>query len=238
MVLDQLRAGASRHVEGYDENTKRLAFILCLPLIDGVFPMLLVTGAVNTFSNIVAVALTVFAGAGALAVLYSSTETREESLRMVKQVTPLLLVGALLVSLIAPVFEVMFYIERLSYAAGLVLVVIAAKMIEVPYSESFSAPAVIVTGMLLSVQNPGALAFSTQYVLPALATVSVALAGLYMAAMVDRAAMNIDYIRKGGAAVLVIISMSLFGLNVPSTLGLAVLALSVVASIQEPFIRG
>ncbi len=234
MVLDQLKSGASRHLNSYDGDTKRLAFLLCLPMVDGVFPMLLVTGAVDTFSSMVAVALTVFTGAGALAVLYSSTETREEAVKMVKKVSPLVFTGAVLVSLVAPVFETVFYVERLSYAAGIVLMVIAAKMASVPYSGKFSTPGIIVTGMVLSVNDLGAVALSLQYVVPAIATVTVALLGLYGAAMVNSSSMNLNYIRKGGAVVLLIIALSLFGLNIPSTAGLAVLALSLVASFRDP----
>ncbi len=232
MVLEQLTNGASRHTQAFDEDTRRLAFLLCLPLVDGVFAMLLVTGAVKTFSSMVAVALTVFAGAGALAVLYSATETRREALSMVRTVSPIVVLGALAVALVAPVFEQMFYIERLSYAAGLVLIVIAAQMAEISYSEKFSTPGIIVTGMVLSVQNLGAFTLSLQYVLPALTTVLVALMALSAAAFVERSRMNLDYIQKGGALVLGIIALSLFGLNVPKGLGLAVFGISLIASLN------
>ncbi|PSG99967.1 MAG: hypothetical protein BRC28_01840 [Nanohaloarchaea archaeon SW_4_43_9] len=107
---------------------RKLIFILCLPLVDGVFATLLVTGAVETFSDIVSVALTVFTGAGALAVLYSCSETRKEATRTVLQAAPYLVVGAILISLVAPIYEQLFFIERLRYAAGLALFAIAVKM--------------------------------------------------------------------------------------------------------------
>ncbi len=232
MVLERVSDGASRHLQGFDKDTKRLTFLLCLPFIDGVFAMLLVTGAVNTFSSMVAVALTVFAGAGALAVLYSATETRKEALSMIKTVSPVVVIGALVVALVAPVFEQMFYIERLSYAAGLVLIVIAAQMAEIPGSDKFSTPGIILTGMILSIQNVSALTLSPQYVLPALTTVTVALMALSGAAFIDRTRMNLDYIQKGGAAVLTIIALSLFGLNIPSHLSLVVFTLTIIASLK------
>ncbi|MFB6077340.1 MAG: hypothetical protein ABEK12_04385, partial [Candidatus Nanohaloarchaea archaeon] len=64
MVLDHL-----------DDGAQRLVLVLCLPLVDGVFATLLVTGALKTFADVVAVALTIFAGAGSLAVLYSHAAT-------------------------------------------------------------------------------------------------------------------------------------------------------------------
>jgi hypothetical protein len=56
MVLDELTDGASRHFSAFnplkEEGSRRLLFILCLPFLDGVFATLLVTGAVETFSQV------------------------------------------------------------------------------------------------------------------------------------------------------------------------------------------
>lgn len=231
MVLEQLKYGASRHMIE-DEGTKRLLFILCLPLVDGVFATLLVTGAISTFSGILAVALTVFTGAGAVAVLYSHADSKQQAKRMVGEVAPYLLAGALAVSLVAPVFEQLFHIERLRYAAGLALLVIASKMYGLRFSDKLSVPAILLTGVVLSVKNPGALVLSLEYVLPAVATVTVAIIGLYGAAAIGTDRMNLEYVRKGGAVVLVTIAASMYGLNVPSELGLAVFAASVVVSLR------
>jgi len=233
MVLDKISDGASRHSQVFDQDTKRLAFLMCLPMIDGVFAMLLVTGAVNTFSSMVMVALTVFAGAGSLAVLYSATENRREALLMVGRVAPLVFTGALAVALIAPVFEQLFYVGRLSYAAGIVLIVIAGKMVSAPFSDKFSTPGIIVTGMVLSVKDFAAFTVSFQYVLPAIVTVTVALMALSAAAFVDRKRMDLNYIRTGGAAVLFFIALSLFGADIPQGLSLAVFGFSVFASLEQ-----
>lgn len=235
MVLDQLSDGASRHLSAYlptDQDARRLMFILCLPLVDGVFATLLVSGAINTFSSIVSIALTIFTGAGALAVLYSSTESRQEAKRMVNQAAPTLVVGAVIVSLIAPVFEQLIYVDRMSYAAGLALLVISLKMLEVDIAERFSVPAIILTGLVLSAKNLSALAFSLEYVAPAVLTVTVAIIGLYAASMLNPERINLDYIQRGGALVLGIIALSMFGLPVPSGLSLTVFALSVVVSLR------
>lgn len=220
MLLDQLSDGA-----------KRLVFVLCLPLVDGVFATLMVSGAIQTFTDVIAVALTVFSGAGALAVLYSSAETVEEAKTLVKQASPVLVAGALMVSLVAPVFEQLFYIERLRYAAGLALLVIAGQMLDLELVEKLSVPAVILTGAVLSVRNPGSIAVSLEYVVPALATSLTSLLVLYAAAHVGSGRLNISYIRKGGGAVLALIALSLFGFTVPSGLGVAVLAGSFIAAL-------
>jgi len=235
MVLVQLRDGASGHlgVSGWmDEDARRLIFILCLPLVDGVFATLLVSGAVSTFSSIVSIALTIFTGAGALAVLYSSTDSRQEAKKMVDQAAPTLIAGAVLVSLVAPVFEQLLYVERMSYAAGLALIVISLKMLEVDIAEKFSVPAIILTGLVLSAKNLSAITLSLEYVLPAVLTVTVAILGLYAASLLNPERIHLGYIQKGGAVVLGIISLSMFGLPVPSGLSLTVFALSVVVSLR------
>lgn len=230
VVLDRLTDGASRHSLVPDEDARRLIFILCLPLVDGVFATLLVTGAVETFSDIVAIALTVFTGAGALAVLYSASDCKEHAVSLVKQAAPYLILGAVAVSLVAPIYEQLFFIERLRYAAGLALLTIALKMADLNVGEYLSVPAILVTGLVLSVKNPGSIAFSFEYVLPAVATASVALGALYLASRLDMSKMDLNYIRKGGSLVLTGIALSMYGLNIPSELGLAVFALSVFAS--------
>lgn len=220
MLLDQL-----------DDGAKRLVFVLCLPLVDGVFATLMVSGALQTFTDVVAVSLTVFSGAGALAVLYSSSESVYEAKDMVLKAAPVLVLGALAVSLVAPVFEQMFYVERLRYAAGIALMVIAADMLDLQIAEKLSVTAVLLTGAVLSVKSPGSIALSAEYVVPALATSLTALTVLYAASHVRAGRLNILYIRRGGGAVLALIALSLFGLAVPSGLGLAVLTGSFLAAL-------
>lgn len=216
-----------------DDGAQRLLLVLCLPLVDGVFATLLVTGAIQTFSDVVNVALTIFSGAGALAVLYSSADSGREARRMVRQVTPFLLGGALLISLIAPVFASVFYMERLKYATGLAIIAIAAHILELDHAEKFPVPAIVVTGLVVSVRSPAAAAPSLEYVVPALGTAAMAVGVLYLASLIDIERMDLDYIRRGGAMVLCLIGLSQFGLAVPSELGLAVLALSVFASLRK-----
>ena len=220
-------------LEQIDDGAQRLLLVLCLPLIDGVFATLLVTGAVSTFSDIITVALTIFTGAGALAVLYSESETRQEAFSMVNQVAPVLITGALAVALVAPVFDQIFYISRLKYAAGLALLTISAKLLDVEIAENFSVPAIIVTGMVLSLKSGVSLSFSLEYVLPALLTSTAAVGGLYLASFVSRENLSLKYIRGGGAIVLTVISASLFGYNVPSHLGLALFMFSVALSYNK-----
>jgi hypothetical protein len=189
-----------------------------------------VTGAVQTFSEILTVALTIFTGAGALAILYSESGSREEAQKMVKQVAPYLVSGALIVALVAPVFEQIFYLSRLRYAAAIAVLVIALKISEVDIAEKFTVPSIIVTGMALSLKQPASIAITSGYVAPALLTVATALLVLYAATYLDPERLNLDIIRGAGTLVLILVSLSLLGLNIPSHLSLAVLSTAVAAA--------
>lgn len=215
-----------------DSGAQRLLLVLALPLVDGVFATLLVTGAVQTFSQILTVALTIFTGAGALAILYSEAGNKEEAKNMVKTVAPYLLSGALLVALVAPVFEHIFYISRLRYAAAIAVAVIALKLADIDLAEKFTVPSIIVTGMALSLKQPSALGITLSYVLPAVLTASVAIAALYLATFLDPENLDLDIIRRAGSLVLILISLSLIGLQIPSNLSLAVLSTAIVMATR------
>lgn len=235
MALDSLTHGAQRQVLEYlDSETRKLVTILCLPLVDGVFATLLVSGAVQTFSDIVTVSLTIFTGAGALAILYSSTENSLEARKTVVKAAPLLILGAIAVSLVAPVYEQLVYVSRMETVAGLALLVIAAKMLELNVAEHLSVPAVIITGLVLSIKSPEAISFTYNYLAPALLTALTASAALYLASFLDRDRFNLLYIRRGAGLVLVVISLSLFGVETPSNLALLIFTASVAYSL-EPF---
>ncbi len=215
-----------------DEGVRKLIFILCLPLIDGVFATLLVTGSVQTFSDIVTVALTIFTGAGALAVLYSYSGSVKEARQMVLQAAPVLLAGAAVVSLVAPVFGQVLYVERMKIAAGLALVVISLELAGLELAEKFSVPGILLTGGLLSVGTPEGLYLSLQYLLPALYTASIAVIVLSGASFLRGMNLRISYIRKGGAVALLAIGISLFGVNIPSNVSLVAVAASFLASVH------
>lgn len=231
MVLERLNPGAPRQL--LDDSSRKMAFILCLPLIDGVFATLLVTGAVNTFSQMLNIAITIFTGAGALAVLYSEASNRKEAVQMVNNVIPVLLAGVIAVALIAPIFEQLFRTELLKYAAGLAISSIALQLADIEIAERIPPTAVILTGLLLSYQGPVNLVLTLEYVLPALGTALIAITGLYLATGLKKYSMNLQYIRYGGSAVLGIIAMSLFGLNVPENIGPFVFMLSVLVSLRK-----
>lgn len=232
MVLEQLKAGAPRHVLE-DDGSRQLAFILCLPLVDGVFATLLVTGAVSTFSQMINVAVTIFAGAGALAVLYSESETREEAVQMVNNVIPVVLTGALLVALVAPIFQSLFATGLLKYAAALAVISISLQLADINIGDRLPPTAIILTGLLLSYQGIGSFSLTLSYVQPALVTVALASIGLYMATLLKKYSMNLTYVRYGGSVVLLLIGLSLLGLNIPQEAGPLLFGASILMSLRS-----
>lgn len=232
MVLEKIHSGAPRHVLALDDGSRKLAFILCLPLIDGVFATLLVTGAVNTFSQMINVAVTIFTGAGALAVLYSESESRKDAVRMINNVIPILLIGVVSIALVAPIFEQMFRTSLLKYAAGLAILSIAAQLANIEMAENIPPNAVILTGLVLSYQGVGGLALTLSYVSPAIITAGMAILGLYAATALKKYEMDLKYVRYGGALVLAIIAISLFGYEVPMNLGPIVFVFSILMSLK------
>lgn len=232
MVLEQLNAGASRHVLE-DDGSRQLAFILCLPFVDGVFATLLVTGAVSTFSQMINVAVTIFAGAGALAVLYSESETRSEAVQMVNNVIPVVLTGALLVALVAPIFQSLFATGLLKYAAALAVISISLQLADIDIGDRLPPTAIILTGLVLSYQGVGGFSLTLSYVQPALVTVALASIGLYMATMLKKYSMNLTYVRYGGSMVLLLIGLSLLGLNIPQGAGPLLFGASIIISLRS-----
>ncbi len=232
MVLEQLKAGAPRHVLE-DDGSRQLAFILCLPLIDGVFATLLVTGAVSTFSQMINVAVTIFAGAGALAVLYSESDSREEAVQMVNNVIPVVLTGALLVALVAPIFQSMFATSLLKYAAALAVISISLQLADIEIGDKLPPTAIILTGLLLSFQGMNSITLTLSYVQPALVTVALAAIGLYMATLLKKFSMNLRYVRYGGSVVLMTIGLSLLGLNIPQEIGPLLFGASILISLRR-----
>lgn len=238
MTLDSLTDGAQRQLQGYmDSPTKSLVTILCLPLVDGVFVTMLAGGSLQSLTDIFSIALTIFAGAGALAVLYSTTESSREARITVLKAAPILVLGALAVSLIAPVYSQLVNVQMMEQVAGLALLAIAGKMYGVSRFEDVSVPVIVITGLVVSFQNPSSLALTLSYVQEALFTVLTALTVLMAATFVGRDLIRLSAFRKGASAVLVGLALPMFGFSVPQNTAILLLLASLFYSLELPFER-
>lgn len=217
-----------------DNSSRQLLTVAGLPLVDGVFATLLVSGSISGLSNILSFALTIFAGAGSLAVLFSQSDSRKDARRMVYQITPYIFAGTILVALLAPVFNQIFAVSRLQYVAGAALMLIALKLAQVEAAEKVKTHWILIPGLIASFQSISSISLSFTYLGPAIATVGAACLALFGFSFLREVNLNLDLIRKGSALVLAVFSFSMFGLTVPGQTGLWIFTLSVTGAFISP----
>ena len=134
------------------DGTKLLATVMALPLIDGIFPALLLAGAVDSPLGILEVGLLIFGGSATLAVVLAEMEgTRREQVQNVLLVGIPLLVLAGLEAAIAPTIESMLRMEIFTRFAALVILAVAAKTASATIGEYLPSPGtVILLGLVAS----------------------------------------------------------------------------------------
>lgn len=235
MTLDSIVSGAKGHVQGFlDSDTRRLATVLCLPLVDGVFATMLVSGSLNAVSQMLSVAVTIFAGAGALAVVFSMKGSGHEVRKKVFKASTVLMVGTTVVALIAPIYRELVAVSLMREVAAIALVLIAGKMSGLSAAEKVPVPVVVVTGLLLALKQPSGIRLSISYLLPAIATVSAASAVLLAATYISSDVVDLSVMRKGAAAVLIIVAVSMLGVSTPSSLTVMTLSATLILAIDTP----
>lgn len=233
MNSDSITHGASRHLRDFfDEDTSRLVSILCLPLVDGVFATMLVSGSLSSVSRIFSVSLTIFAGAGALAVVFSMNGNAAEVRRKVSKASAVLILGAAGVAILAPVYGSLVSQSVMRKVAAIVLIIIGGKLAGVKYVEDLPVYVVLGTGMLLALRQPQGISFTLEYLNKAFLTAFLSSTVLFASTYVRGSLINLSLVKKGAAVVLAIISASLVGIPVPSNSGLYVLSISLIASVN------
>lgn len=216
--------------------TRLLATVMCLPLVDGLFPALVLAGAIDGPLGILEVGLLVFGGSATVAVILADMEGGPR-----KQVPAILGVGLVLVSAaaveaaLAPTIRNVLNLWVFQRFAALVILAVAAKTASARIGELFPRPAVIVLlGLLASVDPAGAtLSVSTDLSLVARGA-AAGLAGVLFALAVSlagpslRAYVDLDRFRFGSAVALGMLPLSMFGL-IPEDAPLALAVLGVTS---------
>ncbi len=216
-------------------DARLLALVMMLPLIDGVFPALILAGALDDPLGAVQVGLLIFGGSATVAVILAEmTGTPREQAAIVLLVgIPLILLAAVQAAL-APAIGSVIDIVIFERFAALVIAAIAAKTASATVGEYLPSPAVIIgLGLVASIDPNGAafivmddLALVANATLAAVVGVAfalvVALGGPYL-----REYMDIDRFRFGSAVALGLLPLSLLGM----AFGQAPLAALVVAAI-------
>ncbi|MFC7226836.1 DUF5794 domain-containing protein [Salinirubellus salinus] len=201
------------------DGTKLLATVMGLPLLDGIFPALLLAGAMDTSLGIVQTGLLIFGGSATLAVVLAEMEgTRREQIQSVLAVGVLIIVVAALEAAVAPTVESFINLDTFTRFAALVILAVAAKTASATIGEYLPSPGAIIALGLVASANPASfeLEFVSEPMLVvhgvAAASVGVAFA-LSVAVMGPwlRGAVDIDRFRFGSAVALGVLPFSLLG---------------------------
>ncbi|RLM94768.1 hypothetical protein D3D02_01950 [Halobellus sp. Atlit-38R] len=200
--------------------TRLLATVMALPLVDGIFPALIIAGTLSTPLGIIETGLLIFGGSATVAVILAEMDgTRRE------QVTSVLVLGALLLpvagieALFAETLKTVLNFEVFHRFAGLVILAVAAKTASAKIGEYLPSPSVIIgLGLIASLD----LSNATLVVDPNLVTVGRAVAaagtGVGFALAVAlfaprlRGAVDIDLFRFGSSVALGMLAIDVLGL--------------------------
>jgi hypothetical protein len=202
--------------------TRLLATVMILPLVDGIFPALVLAGALSSVTGIFEVGLLVFGGSATVAVILAEMDgTPREQARAVLGVGVVLVTLASLEAALAPTIASVLKLATFERFAALVIAAVAAKTASARVGEYLPRPAVIVTlGLVASFDPAGA----TLTVRPDPALIgraaAAALVGTSFALAVAltgprlRELVDIDRFRFGSAVALGLLPLSILGLPV------------------------
>lgn len=200
--------------------TRLLATVMGLPLVDGIFPALVIAGALTVPFGIIETGLLIFGGSATMAVVLAEMEGTPR-----QKATSILLLGVVLIPVamaeaaLAETIQSLLNPEVFHRFAGLVILAVAAKTASAEIGEYLPSPgAIIGLGLLAAFQPAGAeLAVSLNPDLLVRAgaaagvgvafALSIALAGDRLRGRVD-----IDRFRFGSSVALGILSLSVLGL--------------------------
>ncbi|ELZ91299.1 hypothetical protein C440_13334 [Haloferax mucosum ATCC BAA-1512] len=139
---------------------------MALPLVDGIFPALIMAGALTTkagglsVTGILETGLLIFGGSATVAVILAEMDgTRRE------QLTSILILGAILIPIavaeaaVAETIETVLKFETFHRFAGLVILAVAAKTASSKVGEYLPSPSIIIGFGLVASLNPSGFDF-------------------------------------------------------------------------------
>ncbi|MBX0323413.1 hypothetical protein EGH21_10270 [Halomicroarcula sp. F13] len=236
---------SSRHPVALDierrvgRGGRLLATVMGLPLVDGIFPVLVLAGALTTWTGMLEVGLLVFGGSAMVAVVLAEMEggPREQA-RTVLLIGALLLPIAVLEAAIAPTIAGVVRLEIFERFAGIVIMAIAAQTASARIGEILPRPAIIVgLGLLASLDPAGAslvVEADVATMARAAATAGIGVGFALVVALASpwlRNAVDIDRFRFGSAVALGVLALSVLGL-MPTTAPVALAVLAVTALLS------
>ncbi|EMA51452.1 DUF5794 domain-containing protein [Halococcus thailandensis] len=211
-----------------------LATVMALPLVDGIFPAMVLAGALSDPIGILEVGLLVFGGSATVAVILAEMSgSRRERVETTLAVGVVVLVLAGVEAALAPTIESLLDLVVFERFAALVILAIAAKTASARVGEYLPRPAVIVgLGMVASLDPANAqlvLVPDFTLVLRGVAAAGTGVAFALAVAVTSpwlHDAVDIDRFRFGSAVALGVLGLSVLGL-VPDDAPLALAVLGV-----------
>jgi hypothetical protein len=216
--------------------TKLLAIVMCLPLVDGLFPALVLAGALDSATGILEVGLLVFGGSAMVAVILAEMDgTPQEQARIVLGVGSVVIALAVVEAALAPTLAGLLNLAVFERFAGVVILAVAASTASARIGEYLPRPAVIVgLGLVASIDPAGATLVvdaRPELMARAAAAAGVGVGFALVVALVSpwlRNAVDLDRFRFGSAVALGVLAFSIYGF-VPGDAPLALAVLVVTA---------
>lgn len=209
---------------------------MALPLVDGIFPALIIAGALSSPASILETGLLIFGGSATVAVILAEMEgTRRE------QITSVLLIGAVIIpiagieAVFAETLRTLLAFEVFHRFAGLVILAVAAKTASSKVGEYLPSPSIIIgLGLVASFDPTGARLIVDPNVTTILHAAAAAGTGVGFALLVAlfapslRGAVDIDRFRFGSSVALGMLAIDVLGL-LPTDRPIALGVLAVTA---------
>jgi len=220
-------------------SIRLLATVMALPLVDGIFPALLLAGALDTTGGILQVGLLVFGGSATVAVVLAEMgENPREQLPAIAAFGAVLVAVAAVEAALAPTIGSALDLVVFERFAAVVILAVAASTASARVGEFIPRPAVVIVLGLVASVDPGgatlALAVDPGLVVrgAAAAAVGVAFAfALAALAPVLRNLVDVDRFRFGSAVALGTLGVSIVG-PVPGNAALAVLGVTALLAFD------
>ena len=224
--------------------TRLLATVMGLPLVDGIFPALVVAGALTTESGalsvggVVQTGLLIFGGSATVAVILAEMDgTPPEKAASVLLVGAVLIPVAVVEAAFAQTLYSLFDPDVFGRFAGLVILAIAAKTASAEVGTYLPGPGAIVgLGMIASFRGGAELTmnFELSTLLPAAAAAGTGVAfalGVALGAPKLQGAVDIDRFRFGSSVALGMLAVDVLGLlSTEQPVALGVLAVTALLS--------
>ena len=186
---------------------------MALPLVDGIFPALVVAGVLSTATGVIETGILIFGGSATAAVILAEMDGSRRQM-----VTSILLIGAVIIPVaaieaaLAPTLQGLLDLPVFERFAGLVILTIAAKTASSEVGEYLPSPGVIIgLGLVASFDPSGfTIETSTEYVVNGTAAAAVGVAFALSIALLSphlRGRVDIDRFRFGSAVALGVLAL-------------------------------